>query len=49
MFLEIEEMKTVAAEYKLEEITDYDDTIVQACMLAAVQRVTRLLSGRYDV
>ena len=30
MFLEIEEMKTVAAEYKLEEITDYDDTIVQA-------------------
>ena len=46
MFLEIEEMKTVAAEYKLEEITDYDDTIVQACMLAAVQRVTRLLSGR---
>lgn len=27
MFLEIEEMKTVAAEYKLEEITDYDDTI----------------------
>ena len=49
MFLEIEEMKTVAAEYKLEEITDYDDTIVQACMLAAVQRVTRLLSGLYDV
>lgn len=36
-------------EYRLQEIAEYDDTIVQACILAAVQRVTRLLSGRYDV
>lgn len=49
MFLEIQEMKTVAAEYKLEEIADYDDTIAQQCVLAAVTRVSRLLSGRYDV
>lgn len=49
MFLEIQEMSTVIMEYRLQEIAEYDDTIVQACILAAVQRVTRLLSGRYDV
>lgn len=49
MFLEIDEMKTVVAEYKLEEIADYDDTITGQCILAAVTRVSRLLSGRYDV
>ena len=49
MFLEINEMNTVAAEYKVEEITDYDSGIVQQCILAAVKRVRRFLSGRYDV
>lgn len=49
MFLEIQEMNTVVAEYKIQEITDYDDTIMQQCILAAVKRVRRLLSGRYDV
>lgn len=49
MFIEITELNTVAAEYKLEEITDYDSSIAQQCILAAVKRVRRLLSGRYDV
>lgn len=49
MFIEIAELNTVAAEYKLEEITDYDDSIAQQCILAAVKRVRRMLSGRYDV
>lgn len=49
MFIEISELNTVAAEYKLEEITDYDDGILQQCILAAVKRVRRMLSGRYDV
>lgn len=49
MFIEITELNTVAAQYKLEEITDYDDGILQQCVLAAVKRVRRLLSGRYDV
>lgn len=49
MFIEISELSTVAAEYKLEEITDYDSSIAQQCILAAVKRVRRLLSGRYDV
>ena len=49
MFIEITELNTVAAEYKLEEITDYDDSIAQQCILAAVKRVRRMLSGRYDV
>lgn len=42
-------MNTVVAEYKVQEITDYDDAIMQQCVLAAVKRVRRLLSGRYDV
>ncbi|ECO5453742.1 DUF1320 domain-containing protein [Parabacteroides merdae] len=49
MFIEISELNTVAAEYKVEEITDYDSSIAQQCILAAVKRVRRLLSGRYDV
>lgn len=49
MFIEITELSTVAAEYKVEEITDYDSSIAQQCILAAVKRVRRLLSGRYDV
>ncbi|MGM9864277.1 MAG: hypothetical protein ACI305_08475 [Lepagella sp.] len=49
MFIEIEEMGTVVAGYKLEEITDCDDSLVQSCIVAAVKRVRRLLSGRYDV
>jgi len=49
MFIEISELSTVAAEYKVEEITDYDSSIAQQCILAAVKRVRRLLSGRYDV
>ena len=49
MFIEIAELNTVAAQYKLEEITDYDDGITQQCILAAVKRVRRMLSGRYDV
>lgn len=49
MFLEIQEMNTVVAEYKVREITDYDDGIMQQCLLAAVKRVRRMLSGRYDV
>lgn len=49
MFLDIKEMDTVIAEYKVEEITDYDETILQRCILAAVKRVRRFLSGRYDV
>lgn len=49
MFLEINEMDTVVSEYKMQEITDYDDTIMQQCILAAIKRVRRLLSGRYDV
>lgn len=49
MFLEVSELNTVVAQYKLEEITDYDDTIAQQCVLAAVKRVRRFLSGRYDV
>lgn len=49
MFLEINEMDTVVSEYKIQEITDYDDTIMQQCILAAIKRVRRLLSGRYDV
>ena len=49
MFIEIAELNTVTAEYKLEEITDYDDSIAQQCILAAVKRVRRMLSGRYDV
>ena len=49
MFLDIKELNTVVAEYKVQEITDYDDTIAQQCVLAAVTRVSRLLSGRYDV
>ena len=48
MFIEISELNTVAAEYKVEEITDYDSSIAQQCILAAVKRVRRLLSGRYD-
>lgn len=49
MFLEIEELNTVAAEYKLQEIVDYDDTILAACIRAAVSRVRSYLAGRYDV
>lgn len=41
-------MNTVVADYKIQEITDYDDGIMQQCILAAVKRVRRLLSGRYD-
>lgn len=48
MYIETEEMKTVIARYKIEEITDYDEAIVQQCVSAAVKRVSRLLSGRYD-
>lgn len=49
MFLEIEELNTIAAEYKLQEIADYDDTILTACIRAAISRVRSYLSGRYDV
>lgn len=49
LFIEIEEMKTVVADYKVDEITDADATIMQQCILAAVKRVRRMLSGRYDV
>lgn len=49
MFLEVQEMGTVVAEYKVQEITDYDDTIMHQCILAAIKRVRRLLSGRYNV
>lgn len=48
MYLEIAEMKTVIAEYKLSEITDSDETIIAQCILAAVKRVKSYLKGRYD-
>lgn len=49
MFLEVRELETVITRYKLEEITDYDDRMAQQCILAAIKRVRRFLSGRYDV
>ena len=49
MFLEIEEMNTVATEYKIQEIADSDDTIILSCIRAAISRVKSYLSGKYDV
>ena len=49
MFIESEEMDSVISEYKIREITDCDGTITRGCVLAAVKRVRRMLSGRYDV
>lgn len=49
MFIEANEMETVIADYQIQEITDYTPEVLQQCMLAAVTRVARLLSGRYDV
>ena len=49
MFIDPKEMITVASEYKLQEIADYDSTIIQKCIIAAIQRVRRYLSGRYNV
>ena len=49
MFIETNEMETVVADYQVQEITDYTPAILQQCIAAAVKRVSRLLSGRYDV
>ena len=49
MFIEANEMDTVIADYQVQEITDYTPAILQQCIAAAVKRVSRLLSGRYDV
>ena len=48
MFIDITEMKTVIAEYKLNEITDSDAEIVQKCINAAIRRVKSYLMSRYD-
>jgi len=49
MFLEINEMNTVAADYKIFELTDNDSSILQSCIIAAVKRVKSYLISRYDV
>ena len=49
MFIETNEMETVVADHQVQEITDYTPAILQQCIAAAVKRVSRLLSGRYDV
>lgn len=41
-------MNTVISEYKLQEITDCDDTIIQQCILSAIKRVCSYLGAHYD-
>lgn len=41
-------MKTVTYEYRIEEMTDADDSILLQCLLAAIKRVRGYLSARYD-
>lgn len=48
MFIDINEMDTVIQEYKLNEISDTDYTILQRCIIAAVKRVKGYLMSRYD-
>lgn len=47
MYIEIQEMQTVIADYKLDEITDSSSEIIQSCILAAIKRVRSYL-GKYD-
>lgn len=49
MFVEKEELKTVAYLYQIDEITDGDDTIIGIALDAAMEEVRSYLSHRYDM
>ena len=48
MFLTLEELKSVAYSYQLEQIVDNDATILHMAINAAVEEVRGYLSSRYD-
>lgn len=48
MFLRPEEMTTVIEAYRIDQMTDSDETILQQCILAAIKRVRSYLNAKYD-
>lgn len=49
MYVTLEEFNSVVDQYKINEITDNDDTITNACLLSAEREVQMYLAGRYDI
>ncbi len=49
MIVKTHEMQTVCDQYKLDQITDNTEAIIQSCLLAAENRVFSYLSYRYNV
>ncbi len=49
MFITIEDMKTAIYKYQRNQISENDESIVEANMLAAMEEVRSYLAGRYDV
>jgi len=49
MFLNIEELRTVAYDYQLSEIVEDDNTIIEMAIQAAIEEARSYLCSRYDV
>ena len=49
MFIEIEELKTVAYSYQIDEITESDDDILIQAILAATEEMKSYLNINFDI